>query len=333
MAFTLQQAESLIQHAHNSGRLPHALLFTGSEVAGTHALALRLARELNGAHSATVEALRHPMCRIIRPGSKSRSILIADIRSVDPFLTLRAEEGATKLVIILEADRMKEEAANAFLKTLEEPPPQTLIILITSQPSRLLPTILSRCVRLDLRESDTRTRLSNVQQLFLPAVSAALALLGSNVAALALRADFQALLAERKSAISDRLLSALKAEARAIAEGTDIRDWEARQKDATTALIETEYLGEREEMLELLSLCLGQAVLLASHAPDVKPLTPEIAAVAAQHSIADLIRRMRAVDALRQDLNFNVNEALAMDNRLIDIIGASGIVPHSQSPS
>ncbi len=325
MAFTRQQAAGLLQQARHNGRLPHALLFTGTESAGTHALALNLARELNGARAESLEALRHPMCRVIRPGSRSRSILIADIRSVEPFLTLRAEEGATKLVIILEADRMKEEAANAFLKTLEEPPPQTLIVLISAQPSRLLPTILSRCVRMDLREQDTRTRLTEVQKLFMPAVAAALPLLGSDVAALALRADFQSLLTERKEAITDRLTAALKAEARAIAEGTDIRDWEARQKDATTALIETEYLGEREQMLELLSLCLGQAVLLASHAPDVQPLTPEIAGVAAAHSVADLIRRMRAVDALRQDLNFNVNEALAMDNRLIDIIGASGM--------
>ncbi len=321
MAFTQQQAISLLHHARSSGRLPHALLFTGNDAAGTQALALELARELNGARADSVESLRHPMCRVIRPGSKSRSILMADIRSVEPFLTLRAEEGATKLVIILEADRMKEEAANAFLKTLEEPPPQTLIVLISAQPSHLLPTILSRCVRMDLRATDTRTRLTEVQKRFLPAVAAALPRLGSDVAALALRADFQALLTERKDAITDRLTAALKAEAKAIAEGTDIRDWEARQKDATTALIETEYLGEREQMLELLSLCLGQAVLLASHAPDVQPLCPEIAGVAASHSVPGLTRRMRAVDALRQDLNFNVNEALAMDNRLLDIIG------------
>ncbi len=323
MAFTQQQATALLKHARQSGRLPHALLFTGTEAAGTHELALTLARELNGARADTAEALRHPMCRVIRPGSKSRSILISDIRGVEPFLTLRAEEGATKLVIILEADRMKEEAANAFLKTLEEPPPQTLIVLISAQPSRLLPTILSRCVRMDLRESDTRTRLTDSQKQLLPAVATVLPLLGSDVAALALRADFQALLSERKEAITDRLTAALKAEAKAIAEGTDIRDWEARQKDATTALIETEYLREREEMLELLALCLGQAVLLASHAPDVQPLCPEIAGVAVRHSIADLSRRMRAVDALRQDLNFNVNEALAMDNRLLSIIGTS----------
>ena len=321
MSFPLEQAQRLLMHARRSGRLPHALLFTGTARAGTHRLALSLAAELNGVQADTLENLRHPMCRVLRPGSKSRKILIEDIRNIEPFLALRAEEGSTKLVIILKADRMMEEAANAFLKTLEEPPPQTLIILITEQPSRLLTTILSRCVRVPLHEGGNTLHLSEAQQAFLPAVTAALPLVGSDVAALALRADFQTLLAERKEQITKRLTAAIKAEAKAIAEGTDIRDWEARQKDATAALIETEYLAEREQMLELLSLCLGQAVLLASHAPDVHPLAPEIAQLARQHSIADLLRRMRALESLRTDLNFNVNEALTLDSHLLNIIG------------
>ena len=321
MAFTLSQARKLLMHARRRGRLPHALLLTGTARAGTHELALAMAQELNGAQADSLETLRHPMCRVLRPGSKSRKILIEDIRNVEPFLALRADEGDTKLVIILEADRMMEEAANAFLKTLEEPPPQTVIILITEQPSRLLTTILSRCVRVPLHEGCNTLHLSEAQQAFLPAVATALPLVGSDVAALALRADFQELLTQRKEQITKRLTAAIKAEAKAIAEGTDIRDWEARQKDATAALIETEYLAEREQMLELLSLCLGQAVLLASHAPDVQPVTPEIAGLAQARPIADLLQRMRALEALRTDLNFNVNEALTLDSHLLNIIG------------
>lgn len=321
MSFSLSLAQQLLLHARRSGRLPHALLLTGTQAAGTHRLALALAAELNGTTATTLETLRHPMCRVLRPGSKSRKILIEDIRGIEPFLSLRAEEGATKFIVILEADRMMEEAANAFLKTLEEPPPQTLIILITEQPSRLLTTILSRCVRVPLHEPGNALHLSEAQLAFLPAVAAALPLVGSDVAALALRADFQALLAERKEQITRRLTAAIKAEAKAIAEGTDIRDWEARQKDATAALIETEYLAEREQMLELLSLCLGQAVLLASHAPDVQPLTPEIAGLATARPVAELLLRMRALEALRTDLNFNVNEALTLDSHLLNIIG------------
>ncbi len=323
MSFTYQQAESVLLQSIRSGRMPHALLFTGTPAAGTHKLVLKLARELNGAVAESVESLRHPMCRVLRPSSKTRRILIEDVRGIEPFLALKAEPGDTKLVVMLEADRMMEEAANAFLKTLEEPPPQTLIILVTEQPSRLLITILSRCVRLNLREAGSQLHLSEVQQLFLPAVAAALRHVGSDVAALALRADFVSLLAERKEVISDHLNAVLKAEAKEIAAGTDIKDWEARQKDATAALIETEYLSEREQMLELLSLCFGQAVLVASHAPDVQPVTPEVAQLAAALPVEDLLRRMRVLEALRTDLNFNVYDQLALDARLVDIIGTT----------
>lgn len=321
MSFTYAQAEKLMLHAIRSGRMPHAVLLTGAPAAGTHRLVLSLAQELNGARAESVETLRHPMCRVLRPGSKSRRILIEDIRRVEPFLSLKAEEQDTKLVVILEADRMMEEAANAFLKTLEEPPPQTLIIMVTEQPSRLLATILSRCVRLNMRPESSALNLSEVQRLFLPSLAAILPQIGSDVAALALRADFQALLAKRRESIADALNAAVKAEAKAIAAGTDIKDWEARQKDATAALIETEYLAEREQMLELLSLCFGQAVLVASHAPDVQPLTPEIVQLAQTRPVEDILRRMRELDALRSDLNFNVNEALVLDARLLDIIG------------
>ena len=323
MSFTYQQAESVLLQSIRSGRMPHALLFTGTPAAGTHKLVLKLARELNGAVAESMESLRHPMCRVLRPSSKTRRILIEDVRGIEPFLALKAEPGDTKLVVMLEADRMMEEAANAFLKTLEEPPPQTLIILVTEQPSRLLITILSRCVRLNLREAGSQLHLSEVQQLFLPAVAAALRHVGSDVAALALRADFVSLLAERKEVISDHLNAVLKAEAKEIAAGTDIKDWEARQKDATAALIETEYLSEREQMLELLSLCFGQAVLVASHAPDVQPVTPEVAQLAAALPVEDLLRRMRVLEALRTDLNFNVYDQLALDARLVDIIGTT----------
>jgi len=322
MAFTYDQARALLDNAQRNGRMPHALLFAGAPEDGTHKLALWLADSLNGARAATLGGLRHPMCRVLQPSSKIRTIAIDAVRSVEPFLALRAAEGDTKLVIIDEADRLLDEAANAFLKTLEEPPQQTLIILMSAMPNRLLPTILSRCVRLDLRSATPGVRLSPAQEAFLSAVRAALSKLGSDTAALALRADFQNLLAKQRDEISARLSAALKTEAKAVSEGTDIRNWESMQKDALNARIESEYLGVRSQMLELLSLCLGQAVLLASHAPDVRPIAAELQQVSA-FPAADLLRRMRAVDALRSDLSYNVNESLALDSRLLDIIGKS----------
>lgn len=326
MSFTLPQALELLRHAHRSGRMPHALLVVGSAEAGAHRLALEMAAYLNGAHAESLETLRHPMCRVIRPSSKVRTITIDAVRGgIESFLSLRALDNETKLIIIQDADRLSDESANAFLKTLEEPPAQTLIILITELPGRLLPTILSRCIRLDMTEPGAALRLSEAQRRFLPAVEQAFSHLGQDVAALALRADFQELLAQCRVEITDRIAGAVKAEAKAISEGTDVRDWEAQQKDTVAAAIESEYLGMRLQMLELLSMCLGQAVLLASHAPDVQPVLPVLEGVSASFPIADLMRRMKAVDDLRKDLSFNVQESLALDARFTEIIGTSSL--------
>lgn len=323
MPFTSTQALKLLKSAHGSNRMPHALLVAGSVEAGSHSLALELAKYLNGAEAESLDTLRHPMCRVIRPGSKIRSITIDAVRSVEPFLTLRAEPNETKLIIVQDADRLSDDSANAFLKTLEEPPPQTLIILITELPGRLLPTIRSRCIRLDMAEPGTELRLSEAQKRFLPAVEQAFAHMGADIAALALRVDFKALLTEQREEITERISGVLKAEAKAIAEGTDVRDWEAQQKDATTAAIESECLGVRLQMLELISLCLGQAVLIASHAPDVRPLSPVLATVANSFPVANLLLRLKAVEELRKDLSFNVDDVLALDARFTEIIGSS----------
>ena len=124
-----------------------------------------MAKEFNGAVADQPENLRHPMCRILRPGSKSRRILIEDVRAVEPFLALRAEAHETKLVVILEADRMMDEPANAFLKTLEEPPEYAVFILATTELRRLPVTVLSRCQRFDFKsisENDIVERLKVV---------------------------------------------------------------------------------------------------------------------------------------------------------------------------
>ncbi len=321
MSLSYEQSVNLLRRAQDNKRLPHALLFSGPAAAEKEKLALSLAKDLNGVSADSLKQLRHPMCQVISPSSKSRSILIEQIRELEPFLALRAAEGMHKLVFILEADRMKDEASNAFLKTLEEPPPHTHIVLISERPSHMLATILSRCIHLKMRPQSQDLVLSPVQEQFLPSIRQALAHVGDELYALALRADFTELLAQMKEEHTSRLTSELKEEARSISEGTGIRDWEAQQKDKLSAKIETENLAAREEMLELLSLSFGQAVLLASNAPHVQPLCPELHDLAQQCPVHDLLRRMRAVDELRRTLNFNVNAPLALDVALLAIIG------------
>ncbi len=321
MAFTQQRAFELLQRAVAQNRLPHALLITGTEHAGTQWLVMQMTELLNHCSAPSLEELTHPMFRLMRPGSKSRAILVDDIRANESFLSLRAAEGEHKIIAILDADRMKEEAANAFLKTLEEPPPQTLIMLITEHPSRLLPTILSRCIRIDLHSTDKKVQLTEVQTLFLPHLLTALEQLGDPCAAIILSVEIQNLLQGRKEVIATRLTKQIKEQAKAISEGTGIRDWEAQNKDATIALIESDYLRERDEVFELFNLAFGQAVLHASHSPNLELISPVLKQLAEKESLPKLLRRMQSLDKLRHDLVFNIKDSLAFDIHISDVIG------------
>ncbi len=127
-------------------------------------------------------------------------------------------------------------------------------------------------------------------------------------------------MAEAKAAITKNLNQALKDEAREAAQGTDASDWEARNKDANAAQIETEYLEQRNQALELLISWFGQAALIASGAPEVAPIHPEVRTLAAQMPVNELLKRMEALNRPRDDLNFNIHEALA----LVHLLAAVG---------
>ncbi|HYQ47729.1 MAG TPA: DNA polymerase III subunit delta' [Thermodesulfovibrionales bacterium] len=90
-----------------------------------------------------IDAGAHPDVVLISP--EERLIRIDEIRTIEEALSFRPYEGRKKVVIVDDADTMNQQAANTFLKTLEEPPEDSLIILISSQPDKLLPTIRSRC--------------------------------------------------------------------------------------------------------------------------------------------------------------------------------------------
>jgi len=106
----------------------------------------RAAEQLAAMHLGEADPLAHPDCRVLRPAKKSRRIVIENTLEVVSALRLSSLT-PRRVVIVNEPDRFLSESANAFLKTLEEPPPGTLIILQTTHYYRVLPTILSRCLR------------------------------------------------------------------------------------------------------------------------------------------------------------------------------------------
>lgn len=160
-----QQAADQVQAALLAGRLGHGLLITGPAGIGKRALALHLARQLlcagdpvAAARSAQLlDAGTHPDLQLVsfipnKSGDKLRTeIVIEQIRQVSQKLALTAQYGQGQVVIIDPAEAINTSAANALLKTLEEPAPGRYLWLLASEPARLPATIRSRCQVLELR--------------------------------------------------------------------------------------------------------------------------------------------------------------------------------------
>jgi DNA polymerase-3 subunit delta' len=138
-------ALKVLTRSRVEGRMPHAVLFTGQN----SELLLKASEWLAGLHLETDEPLSHADCRALRPAKRSRRINMESTQEVVADLRLTSTTGR-RVVIIYDVDRFAPEAANCFLKTLEEPPAGTLIILQTTNYYRVLPTVLSRSLRFHL---------------------------------------------------------------------------------------------------------------------------------------------------------------------------------------
>ncbi len=166
--------------ALRAGRPPSAWLITGPPGIGKATLAYRIARYLlafgasDGGpddlsvppdHPAArqVAAQSHPglliLKRAINPktGKLMTVLSVDEIRRLADFFGMTSGAGGWRVAIVDTADDMNDNAANALLKMLEEPPPNAMLLLLSNMPGRLLPTIRSRCQRLELRQLDDAT--------------------------------------------------------------------------------------------------------------------------------------------------------------------------------
>ena len=141
-------AVTVIEKALQRDRLAHSLLLHGDDldtlVVVAQAIADRLLNEAPAARHFAPE--NHPDCFALRPAGKMRQISAEATRELIGKTQVSPTVGRRKVAIIYEADRMNAAAANIFLKTLEEPPGLTTLLLLTTRPYALLPTIRSRCL-------------------------------------------------------------------------------------------------------------------------------------------------------------------------------------------
>jgi DNA polymerase III subunit gamma/tau len=147
-----------LRNAVERDRVHHAYLFVGSRGTGKTSVAKILARSLNCVNGPTVTPCGEcESCRTIAAGTSLDVIEMdaASNRSVDDIRDLRERVGYApaagrwKVYILDEAHMLTREAWNAFLKTLEEPPPNTVFVLCTTEPHKVMPTIVDRCQRFD----------------------------------------------------------------------------------------------------------------------------------------------------------------------------------------
>lgn len=137
-----EKQKKYLKDAVAADRLQHAYFFTGPDMIGKKQLAFWLAELIND------RPIPNSDVRILAPRKEDDEshIYIEDIKDARTFLSMKPAQGPFKVVIIDDADALTTEAANSFLKSLEEPAVKTLLILISSRPESVLPTLRSRCL-------------------------------------------------------------------------------------------------------------------------------------------------------------------------------------------
>jgi len=159
----LTEAYAHVMGRHQRGNFPHALLLSGAAELGKAWFAENLVRALACREPATsgqacnqcascaqLAAGSSTEFRYLQPGGKSGTIRIDPIRELVEWLQLSADAGRYRIALITGADTMNRAAANALLKTLEEPAARSLLILVADKPAQLPPTVISRCQQLPL---------------------------------------------------------------------------------------------------------------------------------------------------------------------------------------
>jgi DNA polymerase III subunit delta' len=157
-------AVHLLRHDLQKGRLAHAYLFTGADAIGKRTLALQFAAALNCLQPPSpgdscghcrpctlLPLLKHPDLYILQPEGAGENIPVDAARALSHALTMKPLEARYRIALMLDFHRAHSSAANALLKTLEEPPPSALLLLTAESADGLLPTIVSRCRVLSLR--------------------------------------------------------------------------------------------------------------------------------------------------------------------------------------
>jgi DNA polymerase III subunit delta' len=319
MPFSQKAAFDLLTEAHRSGRLAHAYLLAGPNGSGKKWIAQQLAALF--LECPVDKVATHPDAHMVQPESKSRRILADQIRDLEHAIQRKPLIGRTKVAIIHEADRLQPQAANAFLKTLEEPPDGSLILLLSALPESILETVLSRCVEVPLyRQGQAET--SPEEAVLLKALDECLLKPAQPGAAEAFRFTraVQGVLAELREKISDEYEGTLKEETTRYKQTSESASWLDERAGQIKALTEAGALRERERVLQLVVAALSDALRSQHGYPAGHAV---VQALAEKFSPTNLLHRLEAMETLRRRLAMGVQEALALESGFLEMIVSS----------
>ena len=329
------QGVQLLQRSLARGRLGHAYLFTGDVLEELELFARTLAKTLNCQNPVKIDGVATDSCDAClscrkidnethadihwaRPESKSRIVTVEQMRDLMQQIQLKPTEAEYKVSIIAAADRLNTQAANAFLKTLEEPPPKSILILLSTEPSRILETILSRCLRLNFSGDGARP-LDAAQAEWLEHFGA---LAASEQKSLLGRYRLLDALLQKLAEIRLRVGETLTA--RSPLEKYDNVEKNLRDKweDELTAAIEAEYRRHRADLLLLVQWWLRDVWLHTLAAGKELLKFPNISGseiVARRLNSRQALENLKTLDQTQRLLHSNVQEALALEVGLLKL--------------
>jgi DNA polymerase-3 subunit delta' len=319
MPFSIEKALAYLSDAYSNGRLAHAFLVSGPEGSGKRQLTKDLFQTING------ESAQAADFHQIEPESKSRRILVEQIRELEGRLRMSTAGSRTKFGVVVEADRLMPQAANAFLKTLEEPPDRSVLVLITALPGALMGTIQSRCMHVQLR-SPTAVALTEEEASLIAELSEIVVTEGfSIVSALRLARVFQEALQSSRAKIEVEHDELLRRDQAAYKQTTD-GAWLGEREERLSVLTESRYVKARANLVLRMVEWLGDALRIkyGSKFLDLPDYRDAATLLAGQVSTAELTRRLEALESLSDYFSKNIQESLAIEAAFLKAFGTGG---------
>lgn len=320
MVFTRGGALEYLSRAHERGRLAHAYLISGPSGSGKRALASDLSNLVTGGNSADVFASQPLGVFLAEPESKSRRIVIDQVRALEHALQMRSVNGSRKVAIIADADRLQPQAANAFLKTLEEPPNDSLLLLLSAMPEVLPDTVLSRCIAVPLA-AEEKVELSSEERELVELLGSVATPGAQGVQnAYRLSRGFHSLLAQLREAIQEGNAAALKRDETRYKNTTD-GAWLDDREDYYKALTESQYVRKRSRLVEILFLWWSDVLRANTGVArrEFPTATKQTEALAKKLKAAEILRRIRRLEEMRDHLGRNIQEALAVEVAFLSV--------------